>query len=298
MVALQAINNAASSGDWTGVDQNTFDTAGVIGVTVGNLSAVQTAVQTYYADIASNLTVSQIQTVVDAELAVASLETATTSVDLSDDTNNAVADSAKTTADSNVTALSAGTLKTNLGTRVTNANVYIVAADTVEGLVVQAESAQATAESTTDKTNIDAYETAHKTAVGDSEYSNLNTQTKTTLDNRLATAKAAVADEVDFAYAVTQGADNQHIKVVFDTVDVTNFSTGYTVSKSANVNGDTITITATDGSVAASADGSGNAGSETGTITVTITHDFWGKSDTVTVDVTDSSSDSIVVNAD
>ena len=61
--ALDLINVAAESGDWNNVDETTFATAGVEGVTTSNVTAVIAALK---ADGATSWTVSDIQTIVNA----------------------------------------------------------------------------------------------------------------------------------------------------------------------------------------------------------------------------------------
>jgi hypothetical protein len=72
--ALDLINAASASGDWTGVTETTFADAGVTGVTSENLAGIQGILQDYdYPSTALPKTSLQIQTIVDETIHLAAI---------------------------------------------------------------------------------------------------------------------------------------------------------------------------------------------------------------------------------
>lgn len=196
-------------------------------------------------------------------------------------------------------AMANATLKSAVGTRVSALNSEKTKLDAALASVDAAKTASDTAVDTTNKTNIDAAEAAIKTAENDVNALSLVAATKSILADQVDDAKEAVADDPDFTYEVTAGAAGK-IKVTFADTDVTSgLTTGYTLNVTDDDNYGELATIAADGTVSLPTGDKGNDDNATYTQTLELEHDFWGKSDTVTITITDGTgADTIVVNND
>ncbi|QOR84061.1 Ig-like domain-containing protein [Geobacillus stearothermophilus] len=161
----------------------------------------------------------------------------------------------------------------------TGAKAKLDAALTLEA---SAKSAANTAVDTTNKTNIDAAETALKAlkaALDATDNLDLLTTTHSLLEAKYNEYFNSVKNDPEFTFTVTEGA-SETIKIVFAGTDVTTFTVGTaTAGKDVSVSYSVANIAtvADNGAVSAINDNVANS------TVVTITDNFWGKSDTVTV---------------
>jgi hypothetical protein len=222
---------------------------------------------------------------------------------------NTVANGAVMAISGNNIISGAAASKTDLGTRSTALTtakgefdaLYVIADGS--GEVKAAKDAATTAVTTTTKTNIDSAETAIKTATTELAKIGVLAATKTKLEGEVSTSKTSVANDSEFTYVVTKGADAAKVKVVFAGVDVTDFTTAGLTASVADTDsyGTSVAVTGGTGAVTLSND-KGNDDDATYTQTITVADDFWTtKTDTVTVTITDGSgggNDTFAVNAD